>query len=208
MKISKHIHSCLLVEDAGKVILVDPGNYTAAEHALDIHSLTQLDEIAITHEHQDHLDIPTIKELIIKFPRVKIYSNVAVKDILSNEKIEVLTTNNENVQMTPVPHEKIWLGTPVENIMITIFGRLTTPGDSHSFITTTDILALPITAPWGSTTDAVELAIKLKPKVIIPIHDWQWKDEVRKGMYQRLVDYFAQHKIDFKAVETGEVVEV
>lgn len=208
MKISKHVHSCLLVQEAGKVILIDPGNYTAQEHALNIDTINQLDAIVITHEHPDHMDIPTIKTLIAKFPDVKIFSNLSVKDILGDEKIEVLTSGNEYVQMSPVPHEKIWFGSPVPNIMATLFGRFTTPGDSHSFKIQTEILALPVQAPWGSTTRAVELAIELKPKVIIPIHDWHWRDEARKGMYQRLKEYFAQNGIDFKAVETGDVVEV
>lgn len=197
-----------MVEEAGKVILIDPGNYSAEEHALNINTLTQLDVIAITHEHPDHMDLPTIKQLVAKFPNVKIFSNGVVKDILGNEKIEVFTNGNENVQMTPVPHEKIWFGNPVPNLQMTFFGRLTTPGDSHSFSTTTEILALPVQGPWGSTTHAVELALKLKPKVIIPIHDWHWRDEARKGMYQRLKEYFAQNGIDFKPVETGEIIEV
>lgn len=208
MKISKHLHSCLLVEEAGKVILVDPGNYTAMEGALNINLLNQLDDIVITHEHTDHMDIPTIKQLVAKFPNVRIFSNNAVKDILGNEKIEVQTASNEHVQMSPVPHEKIWFGSPVPNLMVTLFGRLTTPGDSHSFTVQTEILALPVQAPWGSTTRAVELAIELKPKVIIPIHDWHWKDEARKGFYQRLHEYFGENGIDFKAVETGDVIEV
>src|SRR6185369_3660474 len=132
MKISKHIHSCLLVEEGGKVILVDPGNYSAEEHALNIQSLTQLDEIAITHEHPDHMDIPTLKELVEKFPDVKIYSTPSVQGILTNEHIEVQTTNNENIQLTPAPHEKIWAGAPVANVMVTLFGRLSSPGDSFT----------------------------------------------------------------------------
>src|SRR5581483_3753063 len=106
MRISKHVHSCLLVEEAGKVILIDPGNYTAMEGALNSNTLNQLDDIIITHEHIDHMDIPTIKQLIEKFPTVRIFSNNAVKDILGNEKIEVQTASNDYIQMSLVPHEK------------------------------------------------------------------------------------------------------
>lgn len=208
MKISKHIHSCLLLQEAGKVILIDPGNYTALEHALDINTINQLDDIVITHEHPDHMDIPTIKQLITKFPDVRIFSNLSVKDILGDEKIEVLTSGNEYIQMTPAPHEKIWFGSPVPNVMATLFQRLTTPGDSLSFTVQTEILALPIQGPWASMTQAVELGLKIKPKIIIPIHDYHIKDEFRKQYYQRLKEYFAQNDIDFKAVETGDVVEV
>ena len=208
VKISKHVHSCLLIEDGGKVVLVDPGNYSREEKGLSINAIPQLDALVITHEHQDHFDMPTVQLLVAKFPNLPIFTTPSVKDMLANEHIEAQTTGNEFIQLIPVPHEKIWMGEPVPNVMATIFNRFTTPGDSHSFKTTTEILALPVQAPWGSTTRAVELALELKPKVIIPIHDWHWRDEARRGIYARLVDYFAQFGIDFKAVETGQSFDV
>jgi len=209
MKISKHVHSCLLVEEKGKIVLVDPGNYSYDAKALDIPSLSSLDAIAITHEHMDHIYLPFLKEILAKFPNTPIYTNESVKKLLEKENIEnAMTEGNEYITLHSVPHEKIWFGTPVENSMITLFKKFATVGDSLSFTESPDILALPVTAPWGSTTAAVEVALQVKPKVIFPIHDFMWKDDVRMGIYQRLKDFFGQHGIDFKAVETGEVVEI
>ncbi len=208
MKISKHIHSCLLVQEQGKVVLVDPGNYSYEEKALDIHRLNQLDAIVITHEHPDHMYIPWIKEILTKFPHTPIVTTESAVKLLQEEGISATSEENEFIQLEPVPHERIWVGNPVQNVKATLFGTLTTPGDSHTFHGTANILALPVQAPWGSTTRAVELALELKPKVIIPVHDWMWKDGFRKSMYQRLKDFLATQGIDFKAVETGDVVEV
>ena len=209
MKISKHIHSCLLVEDQGKTILVDPGNYSYEAKALDITSLNHIDAIVITHEHPDHMYIPWIKEILEKFPHTPLFTTESAKKLLEQEGIpNVSMKGNEFIELTPVPHERIWMGSPAENVKATLFEKVTTPGDSHSFDATTEVLALPVQAPWGSTTAAVELALRLQPKAIIPIHDWHWRDEARKAFYARLVDYFAQYHIDFKAVETGEVIEI
>ena len=209
MKISKHIHSCLLIEDQGKVVLVDPGNYSYDTHALDVNTLQRLDAIVITHEHADHMYIPWIKEILQKFPNTPIYTTASAKKLLEQEGLDnIHTKGNDYITMEPVPHEKIWFGPAAENVLATLFGTFATPGDSHTFTTKADIVALPVTAPWGSTTRAVELAMELQPKVIIPIHDWHWRDEARKGFYQRLKEYFAKNNIDFKAVETGEIVEV
>lgn len=209
MKISKHIHSCLLVESEGKVVLVDPGNYSYDSKAFDVQSLSSLDAIAITHEHMDHVYMPFLQEVLAKFPNTPIYTNSSVKKLLEKENIQNITTEgNDFISFQQVPHEKIWFGNPVENVMITLFKKFATVGDSHTFTESPDILALPVTAPWGSTTAAVEVALKVKPKVIIPIHDFMWKDDVRMGMYQRLKEFFGQHGIDFKAVETGDVIEV
>ena len=209
MKISKHVHSCLLIEEAGKVFLIDPGNYTVSENALDLSSIPQLDYLLITHEHQDHTDLSLIKEIFAKFPEVKIFSNSSVAVILEKEGIKVGTSGNELVTLETVPHEKIFMSnTLAKNVMFTIAGKFSHPGDSHHFETSSAILALPVQAPWGSTTAAVELAVKLKPKVIIPIHDWHWNEKARKSIYQRLEEYFRSLGIRFIGLETNEVVEV
>ena len=63
-------------------------------------------------------------------------------------------------------------------------------------------------APWGSFVDACELAVKLKPKVVIPIHDWHWNEKARKIQYEMAADYLGKHGIEFKKIETGEIIEV
>ena len=189
------------MEDQGKVVLIDPGIYSYNEKALNISLLTQLDFIAITHEHSDHMHIPFIKDLLIKFPNARIIANNPVVNILAKENISAVTEGNDYIKLEKAPHEKMFMGPSPENNLITCFGKISHPGDSLTFKTNSEILALPITAPWGSTTWAVEKALELKPKVIIPIHDWHWKDEVRKGMYDRLEKYFKNNGIIFKKLE-------
>lgn len=209
MIISKHVHSCLLVKDQGKTILVDPGNYSYEAHALTIDTLRQLDALVITHEHQDHMYLPWIQEILRKFPNTPIYTTESAKKMLEQASIQnVHTEGNTFITLEPVPHEKIWVGTPVQNVMATLFGKFASVGDSLTFGYSPEVLALPVTAPWGHTTWAVETALQVKPKVIIPIHDSMWKDDFRKGIYQRLKEFFGQHGIDFKAAETGEVVKI
>lgn len=208
MQITKHNHSCLLIKDQGKVVLIDPGNFTYQEQALKASDLSQLDYILITHEHQDHMDVSFMKELVAKFPQVKIITTNSAVALLAKEDVKASFAEDEIVKLYPVPHEKIWMGAPVENSMVTVFDRLSHPGDSLTFDKTAEILALPIAAPWGSTTWAVEVAEKLKPKIIIPIHDWLLKDAVRQNTHQRLADYFAQKGIRFIPLENNQVIGV
>lgn len=208
MKITKYLHSCLLVEEKETSVLIDPGIFTYQEHVLKPETLNSLDYIAITHEHPDHYHLPFIKKLVARFPDVTILSNPTIVALLQQEGITATTENHQDITMESVPHEQLWDAQAPENVMLHVFNKLTHPGDSHHFETTRDILALPIQAPWGSTYDAVQLALKLNPKMIIPIHDWMWKDDVRQKMYERLHGFFKEKGIDFKAVETGETVEL
>lgn len=208
MKITKFIHSCLLLEDTNKVILFDPGNYTRESHSLDDFPFSKLDAIAITHEHPDHMDIPLIKRLLEKFPKAEVFCTMSSKAILEKEGIQSQTKGNDFISMTPVPHEKIFMGPSPENMMITYDNKFATPGDSLTFSKSPEILALPVQAPWGSTTWATETALHVMPKVIVPIHDWHWKDEVRIALYNQLEEFFAKHNIIFKKPETGISFEV
>jgi L-ascorbate metabolism protein UlaG (beta-lactamase superfamily) len=208
MRIKKYLHSCLIIEEESKVFLIDPGNFTYQEKALDLTKLNQLDYILITHEHPDHCHIPFIKEILAKFPEVEIISNESVVTKLRDEQIEATTEAPAFITIESVPHEDVVLAVPPENIQFTIFNKFTDPGDSHHVKHTAPVLALPIQAPWGSFADALKLAEELSPKYVIPIHDWHWKDEVRKSMYQRAKEYLAQSDIAFISLETGEPHEL
>jgi len=206
MKITKFLHSCLLIEEGDLKVLLDPGSFSFEESALD--DLPKIDYLLITHEHADHMFIPGIKKILAEYPGLKIITNPSAEAILKQEQIEVSVELPDFVKIYEVPHEKIPFGVVPANFQFDLFGKLTDPGDSHSFSQTLEILALPIQAPWGSTTAAIELALKLKPKVILPIHDYQWRDSSREGMYQRLVSFFAENDIKFIPLETGIGVEV
>ena len=208
MKISKHLHSCLLIQEDNKTILIDPGIYTYEAKALDIENLSQLDHLLITHEHPDHFHLPFIKELIAKFPKVTIISNPSVVSLLQKENIAATTEGNDLIKTTPVPHERVFDKDAPQNVMFEILGKLAHPGDSMSFTTDKEILALPLLGPSWMITQAVEKAVALKPKVVLPIHDHHWRDEYRLQYYERLEKFFTPHEISFKALEQGKLVEL
>ena len=60
MKITKFVHSCLLVETPVRVALFDPG--TMSEKALKAADISRLDDIFITHIHQDHYSLALIND--------------------------------------------------------------------------------------------------------------------------------------------------
>lgn len=208
MKISKYVHSCLLIEEQDKTILIDPGNYTAEEKILNISRLEKLDFVLITHEHQDHLDITLIQELVRKFPETRLISNSSVTVLLEKEGLVVSPGGNDFIVMEDVPHEKLLGRAAPQNTLFHLFGKLTHPGDSLQFTSTAEILALPIQAPWGSMVQAVERAAELKPKIVIPIHDWHWSEKARERLYGMAADYLRGKGIDFKGLETGVPVDL
>lgn len=208
MKITKYLHSCLLIERNNTTILVDPGNYTYQEKVFPFEKIETIDYITITHEHQDHMDMNFLKEALQRYPKMQIIANESIKNILLKENIVTNTASNQFVTFTPLKHEKV-LNYPLPiNWGITLFDEFLHPGDSLQFMASPRILALPVQAPWGSMVQAAEQALVVKPQTIIPIHDYHWKDDARKAFYQWLTAYFQQHNITFISAETGQTNEL
>lgn len=171
----------------------------------DIAKLERLDDIVITHEHFDHMHLPFIQALVAKFPNVRITTTQAAAGQLKEAGLSnVQTESSEGVELFTASHESLApLSIPPENTGVHYLGRLTHPGDSHYFTETKDILALPVTAPWGSLVRAAQLGSELKPKYIIPIHDAHWNETARASFYDKLEAFFKEQGIQFVKVQDG-----
>jgi L-ascorbate metabolism protein UlaG (beta-lactamase superfamily) len=207
MKITKFEQSCLLVEmpePINRTALFDPG--TMSEAALDVSALEYLDDIIITHGHPDHYSAKLLQELVAKFPDVRITAPQQVIDELSEQGIAHASDEpSEGITIFDAPHEAVEpLFWQPDEIGIHYLDQLTHPGDSHSFHETKQILALPVTAPWGSTVTAVNLALKLKPKYVLPIHDWHWSQDAQNAMYDGIAAALEKEGITFIHLKTGK----
>lgn len=209
MKVTKFVHSCLLVETPGRTAIFDPGSMSLDALGTAIPSLSRLDDIFITHVHQDHCSPELIKQLVAKFPDARITGTAEVVAVLAEAGIKASDQPPEGVSFFEAPHEK--LHPPVsapQNVGIHYLDLLSDPGDSHSFHETKAILALPMTAPWGSNVRALNLALELKPRFVLPIHDWHWRDEAREGTYNMFEQRLGEQGIKFFKLQTGKPVEV
>lgn len=209
MKVTKYVHSCLLAEEAGQTVLIDPGNFSFDSGLVDFDKLPQLDYLLITHTHGDHYHLPFIKQALAASPEVTVVTNKSVQEALAAEDITATTNLPEFATVHQWSHEPLpWALEAPENVGFTLWNKLTHPGDSFQVDHSAEVLALPMQAPWGHTKQAVDLALTLKPKVIIPTHDYHWRDELRQGFYARSVDFFDAHGIRFVAAENGVAFEL
>jgi hypothetical protein len=54
----------------------------------------------------------------------------------------------------------------------------------------------------------MSLAFELKPRHVLPIHDWHWRDEARELMYDRFEEILGRQGITFYKLQTGQPVEI
>src|SRR5438309_10103149 len=114
MRITKFVHSCLLVESAGHAVLIDPGNYTWDSHLLSVDKLPRLDYIVITHEHADHYHLPALLALRQKFPHATIVTNNDLPSKMSQAGIAgpIVTGSEDGIQVFETAHEPLPLNLP------------------------------------------------------------------------------------------------
>lgn len=164
--------SCLTVTTDAGTTLVDPGFFTFDSGEVDLDSIGEVQRVLITHEHGDHVKPEFVAWLLDRGDDVRVHANRAVADLLGGHDVEVDTGDPAGVSSEDVLHEVIPTGAAPPNRSYTIDGVLTHPGDSYQPTSTAPILALPLLAPWGSTTRSVEFARRLGPRQVVPVHDF------------------------------------
>ncbi len=212
MKITKYKHSCLLVENEKARVLFDPGEFSWAAFSAELKKLENLDFIIITHQHGDHYFPEALKEIAIKNSSAKIICPNVVATKLKSDEINLdILEEHELFKVELTEHAHLDRTLPVfDNVRVTFSNEFLHPGDNMQMEECPGVLAIPIFGPWynGTISDAIDLVIKLKPKYVIPIHDWHYKDEVRVDFHQRLKDRTKDFGITALIQPDGEVVEI
>jgi L-ascorbate metabolism protein UlaG (beta-lactamase superfamily) len=178
MKITKLGHCCMLIEEGGARLLIDPGVFTAEKYS----SIIGIDAILYTHEHVDHYHLQSLQVLIKGNPKVAILCNGGVATQLSRENIphEVLgdgsstLVRNVLIEGHGSTHAVIHSSLPaVQNTGFLIAGKLWYPGDELIVDpgVKPEIMALPLAGPWMKLSEAVDYALKIQPKTTFPVHD-------------------------------------
>lgn len=209
MKIKKIGHCCLLIQTNNLTILTDPGAFSVEQN-----SIKGIDVILITHEHADHLHVGSLKEVLANNPQAKILTNSGVAKILETENIpyEILEgkdakeINQILLEAFGCPHEEIFKEVgQVKNTGYFIDNKLFYPGDSYCDPgKTVDILALPVAGPWCKTPEAIDYALKLKPRVCFPVHDGMLQKDRIGGSHKIPEKVLTENGIEFVIMTEGD----
>lgn len=196
--ITKLVHACLLVETPESRTLIDPGVFSWTDDRLDLAVVGGVDRILITHEHADHVSVDFVKAVLEMSDDARVETTDALAVILAREGIDAGGVATPRFR---APHERIPIGPGPQNTGFHVDGVLSHPGDSHSFVETMPILAMPFIAPWGSLTAAVDRVRLNAPRYVVPIHDWFLSTEGARFMYHLAELGLADDDIDLVVVD-------
>ncbi len=194
MNIIKFGQSCLLIEEQGVRIILDPGSFSTAQN-----ELKNIDLVLITHDHWDHLDVGSLKQILANNPEAEVVTNSAVQAILQKEGIasevlahgEVVTKKGIQLEGVGQKHAVLISSIPQsDNVGFIIADKLFYPGDALTLPgKPVEVLALPAAAPWAKLSEIVDYAIAVKPAVAFPVHDSILANpEMMQGMITQVLE--------------------
>lgn len=220
MKITKYIHSCLLLEKENDKILFDPGLFSFAEGKVKPNLFKDLTAIILTHCHPDHIDDESLAQIIENNPNVVVLANGEIQSKLAEKKIAVEKfetgtrhTGNFNLEAFDAPHEKLLADEIPQNTAYVVDDIFVHPGDSLSENVYkkkgTKVLALPLMAPWETELQTFEFAKKMSPQQVVPIHDGYAKDFFLESRYNNFSKFLKRENIEFLWMnKAGDFIEL
>lgn len=212
MRVTKHEHATLRLQDAGDTLVIDPGGFTTP--LAELHDLAA---VVITHEHPDHWTPAQLDHLAQVAPRVPIYAPQGVADAAAGYDIEVVSAGDVvtagafTLRFFGGAHALIHSSLPpVQNLGVLVNERLYYPGDSFHVPegVEVDTLAAPLGAPWLRIGDAMDFVLAVAPRRAFGVHDMTLSVVGRTMHRDRLRWATEQHGGEFFELDPGDELDV
>ena len=210
MKLTKYAHACIVLEEQGQKLIIDPGSFTP-----DIGDTSNVVAVVVTHVHQDHLNKDHLKAIVAANPKVQIFTTTEVKDELGLPNVTIAsdgqtqTVGPFTLAFSGEMHANIHSSmAPPHNTAVMVNDLFFYPGDSFTKPNkTVDLLAIPANAPWANIADSMDYLAVVKPKRAIPTHDALLSDIGHK-IYNSVLGTTAEaNGIEFTPLAPGESIE-
>lgn len=212
MKITKYAHACLILEENGQRLVIDPGDFTELPE-----DLANIVAVLVTHVHGDHLGKSNIAKIVAANPDVVI---VAGSDSLA-ELAEVQAAKEEvaedcekafggfKLRLRYIDHAVIYQQPPCKNITAIINGKLYCPGDSLMPCDgPVDVVAVPVNAPWSKAGELAGYINNSSAKIYFPLHNGLLND-IGQTIYNTWAQRFvAEAGKTYTVLEPGQSLEV
>lgn len=202
MKLTKYQHACFTLEKDGKVLVVDPGNFSS-----DFIAPENVVGIIVTHEHPDHFDREHLATIVDKNPDAVIIAHPSITAQIGTfqtmpvQADEKTTIGPFGLEFFGGEHATIHPSIPViANLGVMVDSQLYYPGDSLTVPTQAiDVLALPVSAPWLKISEAIDFLIDTRPRLAFPTHDAILSD-AGKSLVDRLLTGFTSDATTYQRI--------
>ena len=212
MNVTKYTHACIVLEEGGQKIVIDPGSWTT-----DLPELAYVAAVIVTHNHADHFNADHLAAIANSNPGVQILGTQEVADSLAAPRVttvspgQTVTIGNFNLEFFGGKHAQVHASIPaIQNVGVLVNDTFYYGGDSFAVPTdrTISVLAMPVSAPWLKMAEVIDYYNTIKPRVCIPTHN-ALLSEIGQG----LADTFLQGLADkaaasYTSLKPGQSIEI
>lgn len=212
MRITKHEHAALRVDDHGQTLLIDPGSFT-----LPLDGLAHLVGVVITHEHADHWTPEHLDRILRDAPGTPIFAPSGVARAAAGYEITVVAPGDTvavgdfTLRFFGGVHAEIHSSLPlVDNVGVLVDDELYYPGDSYAVPERVAVgtLAAPLGAPWLKIGEAMDYVLAVKPRRAFGTHDMTLS-VIGSTMHRARLQWAAeQNGGEFFTLAPGDSIEV
>jgi L-ascorbate metabolism protein UlaG (beta-lactamase superfamily) len=218
MMLTKFTHACVRLEKDGKVLVIDPGNFSETDLAL-----AGADAVLITHEHPDHIDVDAVTAALLADDALQLFAPAGVAAQLrekapdAGQRIHTVATGEDfetagfSIRTFGGQHAVIHPQIPVvANIGYFVDSNVYHPGDSFIVPDGVNVrtLLVPIHAPWNKVGEVVDFVIGVRAPKAFPIHDALLNENGRGLVEGHVTRFGAKYGTDYRHVSSGDTVEV
>jgi L-ascorbate metabolism protein UlaG (beta-lactamase superfamily) len=212
MRITKHEHSCVVIETGGQKLIIDPGSLTTA-----LTGFKGVAGIVITHEHADHWTAEQLRRILEFNKDAPIFGPAGVAAAASGFDITVVG-NGDTAAVGPFSlrffggkHAVIHASIPVvDNIGVLVNDEFYYAGDSFTIPdgVTVGTLAVPAGAPWMKIAEAMDYVLAVKPERTFPTHEMGLSVTGKGLSNQRIQQVTEVNGGQFFALEPTESIDL
>lgn len=211
MKITKYEHACLVLEEQGKKLVIDPGAFTKSFGPAD-----NVAAVVVTHVHPDHFDPGHLCKILDSNPDVTIFTTSDVAEQFQKPNVSVVREGDKfeagpfRLEFNGTHHAVIHPDWPYpQNVGVRVNSKFYYPGDSFTPPNgDVETLAVPANAPWMKVSEAIDFVAKVKPKQCFPTHNGLLA-EAGLATYNKWLNEICQKEgIGLTYLKPGESLEV
>jgi L-ascorbate metabolism protein UlaG (beta-lactamase superfamily) len=175
MELIKHGHACVVLADADRRIVIDPGAYT------DPAALEGAEAVLVTHEHADHFEPVRLRAALEAAPELEVWTNRSVAAALEGlgGRVHVVGAGDAvevagfDVHVHGELHAEIHPDVPrIPNVGFLVAGQVFHPGDAWTVPDEpVPTLLLPLHAPWSKVAELIDYLRAVDADQAYAIHD-------------------------------------
>jgi L-ascorbate metabolism protein UlaG (beta-lactamase superfamily) len=213
MRLVKHGHSCVSIQEGGRALVVDPGVFCDATAAL-----AGAGGVLITHDHADHLDVAAVRAACTTDPDLPVWGPASVTVQLADLGDRVTTVDagqsfeaaGFEVRTFGGQHALVHPAIPVAaNVGYLVAATVYHPGDS---LTVPDVavpfLLAPTSGPWSKLAEVIDFMVAVRAPRAAPIHDAPLS-AIGLSLVERIATPVVEsYGVDFRPFGPGDVVEL